>query len=165
MTSGTSQLKEYELSWRSGFPCRGEATWWLGSPSRNTRSSPRGRSRSIQTGWSFHRRRTSGSRLRGFDVALHLHPFVLLTVRDVEDQPGFQEKMTMFVESPQLAIRALAFVQDDGGQFGLRVMTNLLEDSMSYGEVAWFFIICPWVWVFNNNWFWAQNERVYAIIV
>ena len=76
-------------------------------------------------------------------LALHLHPFVLLTVRDVEDQPGFQEKMTMFVESPQLAIRALAFVQDDGGQFGLRVMTNLLEDSMSYGEVAWFFIICP----------------------
>ena len=49
--------------------------------------------------------------------ALHLHPFVLLTVRDVEDQPGLQEKMTGFVESPQLAndeaIRALAFVQDD----------------------------------------------------
>ena len=46
-------------------------------------------------------------------VALHLHPFVLLTVRDVEDQPGFQEKMTVFVESPQLAIRALSFAQDD----------------------------------------------------
>ena len=46
-------------------------------------------------------------------LALHLHPFVLLTVRDVEDQPGFQEKMTGFVESPQLAIRALAFVPDD----------------------------------------------------
>ena len=43
-------------------------------------------------------------------LALHLHPFVLLTVRDVEDQPGFQEKMTVFVESPQLAIRAPAFV-------------------------------------------------------
>ena len=43
-------------------------------------------------------------------LALHLHPFVLLAVRDVEDQPGFQEKMTVFVESPQLAIRAPAFV-------------------------------------------------------
>ena len=43
-------------------------------------------------------------------LALHLHPFVLFAVRDVEDQPGFQEKMTMFVESPQLAIRAPAFV-------------------------------------------------------
>ena len=46
-------------------------------------------------------------------LALHLHPFVLFAVRDVEDQPGFQEKMTGFVESPQLAIRALAFVPDD----------------------------------------------------
>ena len=46
-------------------------------------------------------------------VTLHLHPFVLLTARDVEDQPGFQKKMTVFVESPQLAIRALAFVQDN----------------------------------------------------
>ena len=36
----------------------------------------------------------------------------------------------MFVESPQLAICAPAFVQDDGGQFGLRVMTNPLGDSM-----------------------------------
>ena len=46
-------------------------------------------------------------------VALHLRPFVLLAVRDVEDQPGLQEKTTGFVESPQLAIRALSFVQDD----------------------------------------------------
>ena len=46
-------------------------------------------------------------------LALHLRPFVLFAVRDVEDQPGFQEKMTVFVEFPQLAIRALAFVQDD----------------------------------------------------
>ena len=46
-------------------------------------------------------------------LALHLHPFVLLTVRDVEDQPGLQEKMTVFVESPQLAISALSFAQGD----------------------------------------------------
>ena len=40
-------------------------------------------------------------------LALHLHPFVLLTVGDVEDHPGFKKKMTGFVESPQLAICAL----------------------------------------------------------